>query len=315
LLEICNLKTYYYSPEGTIRAVDGVSLKLEKGKALALVGESGCGKTTIALSIMRILPKNAKIIEGKILLEGENLVNKTDSYMNNIRWKRISLVFQGALNALNPMFKVGDQISEAMSAHDRSITKQLAKEKTLKLLELVGLPESTIGSYPHELSGGMKQRAVIAMALSCDPDILIADEPTTALDVITQAQILKLIKELQVSLGLSIILITHDLSLPAEICTDISIVYAGRIVEYGDIGHIYTNPMHPYTIALVNAFPSITGPMKKRETLPGFPPDLRNPPIGCRLFERCPYARQKCRKENPELEEVKKGHFVACHII
>jgi peptide/nickel transport system ATP-binding protein len=311
-MEINQLKTSYFIPEGTVKAVDGVSLKLERGHALGLVGESGCGKTTVALSSMKLLPSNARISEGKIMLNGENLVTKTDDEMNQIRWKKISLVFQGAMNALNPVFKVGDQIVEAIMTHNRSISRNEAQERTRELLELVGLDPSRARDYPHEFSGGMKQRAVIAMALACDPDILIADEPTTALDVITQGRIVALIRELQVKFGLSLIVITHDLSLTAELCTEIAIMYAGKIVESGKVQDIYDEPMHPYTNALLGAFPSILGPIRKMETLSGFPPDLRTPPPGCRLLPRCPYAESRCKNE-PELEEIAPDHLVACY--
>jgi len=311
-MEIKDLRTSYFTPDGTVRAIDGVSLRLEKGHALGLVGESGCGKTTVALSSLKLLPSNARI-EGEITLDGENLVIKTDEEMNRIRWKRISLVFQGAMNALNPVFKVGDQIVEAITTHNRSIPKSHAVERMRELLELVGVDPSRAQDFPHEFSGGMKQRAVIAMALSCDPDILIADEPTTALDVITQARILELIRDLQTKLGLSLIVITHDLSLPAEICTEIAIMYAGKIVESGSTSSIYSDPMHPYTKALLGAFPSILGPIRKMDTLPGFPPDLRSPSLGCRLYPRCPIAEDQCKEKEPELVEVKPGHYVACY--
>jgi len=312
-MEIKDLRTSYFTPDGTVRAIDGVSLRLEKGHALGLVGESGCGKTTVALSSLKLLPSNARIVEGEITLDGENLVIKTEEEMNKIRWKRISLVFQGAMNALNPVFKVGDQIVEAITTHNRSIPKSNAVERTRELLALVGVDPSRAQDFPHEFSGGMKQRAVIAMALSCDPDILIADEPTTALDVITQARILELIRDLQTKLGLSLIVITHDLSLPAEICTEIAIMYAGKIVECGSTNSIYSDPMHPYTKALLGAFPSILGPIRRMETLPGFPPDLRSPSLGCRLQPRCPIAEDQCKEKEPELVEVKPGHYVACY--
>jgi len=313
LVEIKQLKTSYFTPEGTVRAVDGVSLKLDKGHALGLVGESGCGKTTVALASMKLLPSNARITGGEILFDGEDIVTKTDDEMNQIRWKKVSLVFQGAMNALNPVFKVGDQIIEAVMIHNRNMPKSEATKRTRELLKLVGVDPARAQDYPHEFSGGMKQRAVIAMALSCNPEVLIADEPTTALDVITQARILALIRELQTKLGLSLIVITHDLSLTAEICTEIAIMYAGKVAEFGKTNDIYDKPMHPYTNALLGAFPSILGPVRRMTTLPGFPPDLRTLSQGCRLFTRCPYAENLCEQEEPELEEIAQGHFVACY--
>jgi peptide/nickel transport system ATP-binding protein len=312
LIEIDQLKASYLIPEGTVKAVDGVDLQLERGHSLGLVGESGCGKTTVALSTMKLLPSNARITAGRIMFSGENLVTKTDDEMNKIRWKKMSLVFQGAMNALNPVFKVGDQIVEAIMTHIRSVTRSEAEEKTRELLKLVGVDPSRAQDYPHEFSGGMKQRAVIAMALACDPDILIADEPTTALDVITQGRIVALIRELQAKLRLSLIVITHDLSLTAELCSEIAIMYAGKIVESGKVKDIYDEPMHPYTNALIGAFPSILGPIRTMKTLSGFPPDLRSPPQGCRLLPRCPYAESRCKNE-PELEEISPGHFAACY--
>jgi peptide/nickel transport system ATP-binding protein len=312
LMEINRLSTSYFTPDGAVRAVEGVTLRLEKGHALGIAGESGCGKTTVALSSMKLLPSNAKITGGEILLDGENLVTKTEDEMNQIRWKKISLVFQGAMNALNPVFKIGDQIVEAIMTHNKTLTKRDAVRRTRELLELVGVDPARAQDYPHEFSGGMKQRAVIAMALSCDPEVLIADEPTTALDVITQGRILSLIRDLQSKLGLSLVVITHDLSLTAEICTEIAIMYAGKVVEFGETRDIYEQPMHPYTNALLGAFPSILGPIRRMKTLNGFPPDLRNPPAGCRLLPRCPYAESRCKKE-PDLEEISPGHLVSCY--
>jgi peptide/nickel transport system ATP-binding protein len=295
-------------PRGNVVAIQDLTLTCQDKEFLAIVGPSGGGKS----STLRMLAGLEEITRGEILFDGENLVAKTDAEMNRIRWKRISLVFQGAMNALNPVFKVGDQIVEAIMTHNRSFAKREAEGRTRELLELVGVDPSRARDYPHEFSGGMKQRVVIAMALACDPDILIADEPTTALDVITQGRIVTLIRELQAKLGLSLIVITHDLSLTAELCTEIAIMYAGKIVELGKVKDIYDEPMHPYTNALLGAFPSILGPIRKMETLSGFPPDLRAPPPGCRLLPRCPYAENRCKTE-PELEEITPGHFAACY--
>ncbi len=314
LLEVNNLKVYYDMMQGSVKAVDDVSFKIRRGDAFGLAGESGCGKTTVALSIMKLLPKNGRIVSGEMVFEGIDLVKLNEEEMRKIRWKRISMVFQGAMNALNPVHKVGDQIAEAILTHEK-VTEEDALERAKKLLEMVGLPSDTVNNYPHELSGGMKQRVVIAMALACNPDLIIADEPTTALDVIVQAQILKLLDELRKKLNLSLILITHDLSVISELCNKIAIMYAGKLVEIGDVKDIYTNPMHPYTQGLINAFPSIEGPKKKLISIPGSPPDLLNPPSGCRFHLRCPHAMDICKREEPHLVEIdKKGWYVACHL-
>jgi len=314
LLEVNNLKVYYDMMQGSVKAVDDVSFKIRRGDAFGLAGESGCGKTTVALSIMRLLPKNGRIVSGEMIFNGIDLVELSEEEMRKIRWKRISMVFQGAMNALNPVHKVGDQIVEAILTHEK-VTEEDALERAKKLLEMVGLPSDTVNSYPHELSGGMKQRVVIAMALACNPDLIIADEPTTALDVIVQAQILKLLDELRKKLNLSLILITHDLSVISELCNKIAIMYAGKLVEIGDVKDIYTNPMHPYTQGLINAFPSIEGPKKKLISIPGSPPDLLNPPSGCRFHLRCPHAMDICKREEPQLIEIdKKDWYVACHL-
>ncbi|MEM1547026.1 MAG: ABC transporter ATP-binding protein [Candidatus Methanomethylicia archaeon] len=311
-LIIDNLKTYYETRSGAVRAVDGVSFQIEVGEAFGLAGESGCGKTTIALSIMRLLPRNGRIVNGKILFKGLDLTEATLREMNKIRWKRISMIFQGAMNALNPVHKVGDQIVEAIVAHD-GVEKREALERAGKLMEMVGLSTDMINKYPHELSGGMKQRVIIAMALSCNPELIIADEPTTALDVIVQAQILKLIGELKAKLNLSLMLITHDLSIISELCNRVAIMYAGKIVEIGDVKNVCRSPLHPYTQGLVAAFPSVREEKRKLSYIPGSPPDLLNPPSGCRFHLRCSKAMDKCRMEEPKLAKVN-NTFIACHL-
>jgi peptide/nickel transport system ATP-binding protein len=316
LLEVQNLKTYYYTLRGYVKAVDGASLKVEKGEAMGLAGESGCGKTTIALSLLRILPPGGKIIDGKIIFENEDLLKKSEKEIQDeIRWKKISLIFQGAMNALNPVYKIGDQIVEAILTHDKSVTKREAIDRAKKLFELVGLDPSRISNYPHEFSGGMRQRAMIAMALACNPKLLIADEPGTALDVIIQAQILKLLRELKNKLNLSMILITHDLSIIADTCQSCAIMYGGKIVEYGDIVTLFKKPMHPYTIGLISAFPNVKSEKIRMQSIPGTPPDLLNPPEGCRFHPRCQYAMEVCRKNEPALLECDHGHLVACHLV
>jgi peptide/nickel transport system ATP-binding protein len=315
LLEVKNLKTYFRTKRGYVKAVDDVSFQLEKGEAMGLAGESGCGKTTTALAILKILPSNGEIKGGKILFSNINLLEISEEKMRkDIRWKGISIVFQGAMNALNPVYKVGDQIVEAIRIHE-DVTKEEAVSRAKKLLELVGIEPSRFDNYPHEFSGGMKQRALIAMALSCNPSLLIADEPGTALDVVVQAQILKLMRGLKDKLNLSMILITHDLSIIAETCEKTTIMYAGKIVEHGNSLDIFRNPLHPYTVGLISAFPNIKGSRIRMTSIPGTPPDLLHPPSGCRFHPRCKYAMEICRKEEPIEGEVEKDHFVACHLI
>ena len=315
LLEVKNLKTYFKIKRGYVKAVDDISFQVEKGKAMGLAGESGCGKTTTALSILKILPPNGEIRGGKILFSGINLVEIPEEKMRkDIRWKGISIVFQGAMNALNPVYKVGDQIVEAIRLHE-NVTKEEATTRAKKLLELVGIEPSRFDNYPHEFSGGMKQRALIAMALSCNPSLVIADEPGTALDVVVQAQILKLLRELKDKLNLSMILITHDLSIIAEVCEKTTIMYAGKIVEHGSSVNIFKRPLHPYTSGLIAAFPNIKGPRTRVTSIPGIPPDLLHPPSGCRFHPRCKYAMDICKKKEPIEVEVEKDHYVSCHLI
>lgn len=316
ILEVNDLVTHYFTLRGSVKAVEKVSFKVEKGEALGLAGESGCGKTTVALSILRILPKGAKIVEGSILFGKDDLVQLDENDLRKrIRWKGISVVFQGAMNALNPVYKVGDQIVEAILVHEFDVKKREAKKRVGKLLEMVGIDPARADNYPHEFSGGMRQRALIAMALACNPDLLIADEPGTALDVIVQAQVLKLLKELQLRLNLSMILITHDLSIIAETCDKVAIMYAGRLAEYGDVVTIFKKPLHPYTQGLMGAFPSIKAAKKRMKSIPGSPPDLLDPPSGCRFHPRCPYAMDICKKEIPEIEAISKEQHVACHLV
>jgi peptide/nickel transport system ATP-binding protein len=316
LLEVQNLKTYYYTLRGYVKAVDGASFKVEKGEAMGLAGESGCGKTTIALSLLRILPPGGKIIDGKIIFEKEDLVKKNEKEMRDrIRWKKISLIFQGAMNALNPVYKIEDQIVEAILAHEKNVTKREAIDRAKKLFELVGLDPLRISNYPHEFSGGMRQRAMIAMALACNPELLIADEPGTALDVIIQAQILKLLRELKDKFDLSMILITHDLSIIADTCQTCAIMYGGEIVEYGDVVTLFKKPIHPYTTGLISAFPNVKSEKSRMLAIPGAPPDLLNPPKGCKFHPRCQYTMKVCREKEPALLDVGRGHLVACHLV
>ena len=315
LLTVEDLTTYYRVMRGYVKAVEKCSFNIEKGEALGLAGESGCGKTTIALSLLRILPPGGKIIEGKIFLDGTDILQLNEDEMRReVRWKKISLVFQGAMNAMNPVVKVKDQIIEAIQLHEPHVSKKEAEERVSKLFELVGIEPSRAENYPFEFSGGMRQRAMIAMAISCNPELLIADEPGTALDVIVQAQVLKLLEELKEKLNMSLILISHDLSLIAEICEKTAIMYAGNIVEIGDSVSIFKNPQHPYTVGLISSFPNIKSEKIKMTSIPGSPPDLLDPPQGCRFHPRCKYAMEMCRKTHPELMVIDKNHMVACHL-
>ena len=312
LLVVKDLKTYFSTGSGPVRAVDGVSFKVEHGEALGIAGESGCGKTTTALSLVRILPANAKIISGSISLMGIDLVPKSDNALRRYRWREISIVFQGAMNALNPVRRIRDQIAEPIEER-LGETPKAARKRAGDLLELVGIPRKRGDAYPHQLSGGMRQRAMIAMALACDPAIVIGDEPTTALDVMVQAQILELLEDLRQKLGLSLILITHDLSVIAETCDRVMVMYAGRIAEEGPVDEVFRRPRHPYTQKLMAAFPNIHADRRTLDVIPGEPPDLRQPPPGCRFSPRCPFVMPVCREVVPP-ETTFSGVRVACHL-
>jgi peptide/nickel transport system ATP-binding protein len=315
LLEVKNLEMRYETLRGWVDAVSNISFTIEKGDSIGLAGESGCGKTSAALTILRLLPKNAKVFGGSINFKGQDLLTFSEKkFRKDIRWKRISTIFQGAMNALHPTMKIGDQIVESITTHEK-ISKKEATKRAKQLLDLVGIGASRIDRYPHELSGGMKQRTVIAMSLSCNPDLIIADEPTTALDVIIADQVLKVMKELQDKLNLSMIVISHDLSMIAEVCNKIAIMYAGKIVEEGSVVSIYKEPLHPYTQKLINAFPSVIGEKRELSSIHGFPPDLLNPPSGCRFHPRCEYAMSICEKEEPPSIKAGKDHYVACYLV
>jgi peptide/nickel transport system ATP-binding protein len=314
LLEVQNLTTHYRILRGWVRAVDNVSFHVDQGEALGIAGESGSGKSTIALSLLRILPAGGHIRKGKIVFDGQDLLGLSEQEMRKVRWRGISIVFQGAMNAMNPVYKVGDQIGEAIKIHEEGVTSGDIKERVAKLLETVGIEPSRANNYPHEFSGGMRQRALIAMALAANPRVLIGDEPGTALDVIVQAQTLKLLRDLKDRLGLSMIMISHDLSIIAETCEKVAIMYAGKIVEYGDAISVFKNPLHPYTQGLIKAFPSIKGERVRLSSIPGQPPDLLNPPPACRFNPRCPYVMDVCKRDEPLLQDNEKGHLVACHL-
>jgi len=312
LLEVKGLKTYFKTQKGMVKAVDDVSFSLSPGKVLGLVGESGCGKTTTALSIANLLPPEGEVVGGEIFLEDVDLLKLSPNKMRKRRWKDISMVFQGAMNALNPVIRVGDQIAEALVLHDK-MTYAQAMERTRELFRLVEIDEDRINHYPHEFSGGMKQRAMIAMALACNPKIIIGDEPTTALDVMVQAQILNLMEKLKKEINMGMIIITHDLSILGEICDDVAIMYAGKIVEKGTVEAVFSRHNHPYTRKLIEAFPDIYGERKLARSIPGNPPSLLSPPEGCRFHPRCEFATDICKTTEPALMSLGGDHLAACH--
>lgn len=374
MLEVQDLTMHYTTRKGEVKAVDDVTFTLYKGEALGLVGESGCGKTSIAITLLRLLPENARFKKGHVffyrpynpqkvqrylgfpvkivqnggeaysgrlravrseahlLLEtrtngrsqeipvqadprthlGIDLVALDEPRLQEIRWKGISMIFQAAMNALNPVYKVGEQIAEAIQTHMPGQPPDQIREKIAQLFQLVGIDPAMMDRYPHEYSGGMKQRAIIAMALSCDPDLIIADEPTTALDVIVQDKILREMRVIQKKLNMSMIYISHDIAVIAEVSDKIGVMYAGKLVELASAEAIFQRPVHPYTKALMSAFPSIKGKRQRLESMPGEPPDLIKPPSGCRFHPRCPYATEQCAKEDPAFKLQREGHLAAC---
>ena len=317
LLEVKGLKTYFYTEDGIVRAVDGVNFEVYPGEVLGIVGESGCGKSVTSLSIMRLISKPGKVDAGEILLDGENLLTMPEEEMIKVRGNRISMIFQQPQTALNPVFKVGDQLAEVLNVH-QDMGKEAGWKRAVALLKMVGVPdpERRVEAYPHELSGGMAQRVMIAMALACVPELLIADEPTTALDVTIQAQILDLMREMRKEMGTSIILITHDLGVVAEMAERVAVMYAGEIVEQTDVNSLFDEPLHPYTQGLIGSIPVLGEIKDKLDVIPGMVPNLVNLPPGCRFAPRCQsrvkYALTICTEVKPELEEVKSGHHVRC---
>ena len=299
----------------SVRAVDDVDLTLRRGEVLGVVGESGCGKTTLALSLLRLLPSNGRIAAGRIAFLGRDLLDLSEDEMGGIRWRHIAMVFQGAMNALNPVRTVGDQIAEPIRRHQPRITAQVVEATVRRLLDTVGINPARRNDYPHQYSGGMRQRAVIAMALACAPTVLIADEPTTALDVMIQAQILRLLTDLKSRLGLALILVTHDLGVVAEMCDHVVVMYGGVVAEVGTVDDIFNNPRHPYTQALLKAFPDISRPAERMQSILGTPPRLDPPPPGCRFTDRCPAVMERCRAEAPPQHTVVPGHLARCHLV
>jgi peptide/nickel transport system ATP-binding protein len=312
LLDVQELSIAYRTPAGLLQAVDRVSFSLEAGRSLGLVGESGCGKTTIGLALMGLLPPNGLVNRGKILLEGQDLLGLDEEGMRAVRWKEVAMIFQAAMNALNPVQRVGDQMMEAILVHQPGLGKAGAREKVEGLYQLVGLAPERVDDFPHQYSGGMKQRAIIAMALANNPRLIIADEPTTALDVIVQDQILKETKALQEEFNIGIIFISHDISIVAEVCDRIGVMYAGQMVESGTSEEVFYQPRHPYTRALVNSFPTLAGDRKKLEPIPGEPPDLVGEIPGCRFCDRCPESGAACRVERPAWQQLTPTHFALC---
>jgi peptide/nickel transport system ATP-binding protein len=313
LLEVDHLVMNYKTEKGDVSAVEDVTFTLHSGESLGLVGESGCGKTSIAMSLLRLGADNAVFKSGEIRLEGTNLLALSEEEMRQRRWNDISMVFQGAMNAWNPVYRVGDQIREAMDLHFRPrLSTAESNDRIERLFNLVGLNPAMAERYPHEFSGGMRQRAIIAMALSCDPKVIIADEPTTALDVIVQDQILQELKKIQAELGMSIIYISHDIAVIAEVTDTIGVMYAGKLVEIGPTSEVFARPRHPYTFLLLSSTPSVTGPRRKLAPLEGEPPNLLDPPPACRFHPRCPWATERCHTEEPISEDIGGGHLVAC---
>lgn len=312
LLKIEDLVVHYEMDYGIVEAVNGISFELKKGEALGLVGETGAGKTTVALSIMGLLQKpQSNIIRGSILFEGEDLLKKKERQLKKIRGEKISMIFQDPMTALNPVLPVGEQISEVIRLHEK-ISRADAQKRSQELLEMVGIPKDRHKEYPHQFSGGMKQRVVIAIALACSPEMMIADEPTTALDVTIQAQVLELIRKLQKEKEMSMIMITHDFGIVAEICDKCSVMYAGEIVEFGSVDQILDSPIHPYTRGLIASLPDLDTKVRRLKVIPGMMSNPMDLPTYCSFADRCSECGERCREEDPILREVEEGHFVKC---
>ena len=314
LLDVRELRTSFFTPQGEARAVDGVSFGVDAGRTLGLVGESGCGKTMTALSILRLIPPSGRIVGGEIVFDGRNLLTLSEPDMRRIRGDAIAMIFQEPMSSLNPVFTVGNQIAEAVRLH-QGLSRRAAHDKAIEMLKLVEIPEAErrVDEYPHQLSGGMRQRVMIAMALSCHPRLLIADEPTTALDVTIQAQILDLLAGLQQRLGMALILVTHDLGVVAERANEVAIMYAGRIVEHAPVEAVFAHPRHPYTRGLLRSIPKVGAAKTRRlEAIPGLVPDLVRLPSGCHFRDRCAQAISRCATDDPPLQELRPGQWAAC---
>ena len=311
LLDVVDLKVHYQSLRGVVKAVDGVSFSIRAGDYFGLVGESGCGKSTLAKALIKILPPNGSIIDGKIIFRGRDLTTINDQELRSIRWADISYIPQNAIESLDPVYRISDQIIEAIEAHSDKGT--LEDDTLSSLFELVGLNVGRIRDYPHQFSGGMRQRVMIAMAMVLNPSLIIADEPTTALDVISQDQILGQLMKIHKDFAKSVFLVTHDMSLISENCEKCAVMYAGRIVESGDTSTLFSKAMHPYTMGLMNAFPRIVGEVKELIAIPGAPPSLLSPPAGCRFRLRCPFTQGICKEQYPPRIDMGNSHFVECH--
>jgi len=312
LLEIQDLVVQYHTDDAVIHALNGVNLAVRQGETIGLVGETGAGKTTIARSILRILQTPpAKVCGGRVLFQGQDIMELTERQMQEIRGNKIAMIFQDPMTALNPIERVGYQIAESVGLHNK-VTRAEAERRACEMLELVGIPADRSKDFPHQFSGGMKQRVIIAIALACNPILLLADEPTTALDVTIQAQVLKMMQALKEKLGTSVVMITHDLGVVAGICDSVAVIYAGEIVEYGTVEHIYDYPSHPYTVGLFNSLPRLDSTEPRLKPIKGLMPDPTNLPEGCRFCERCPEAAEECSDKRPDIAEVSPGHQVKC---
>jgi len=314
LLEISDLRTYFFTEAGVVKALDGISLEVDKGQTVGLVGESGSGKSVTAQSVLRIVPRPGRVVDGSIKFEGEELLSKPENEMRKLRGRKMAIVFQDPTTSLNPVYTVGKQLTDILMLH-RELTKADASKRALSLLERVGIqePEKRLNAYPHELSGGMKQRVAIARALSCEPTLLFADEPTTNLDVTIQAQVLELLGQLQKELGMTMVMITHDMGIIADMTRRVTVLYAGKVMEVADTPAIFNSPRHPYTEALLKAVPSVRQ-TRALEVIPGNIPNLIELPAGCVFHPRCKYAKDICTKDEPPLEKVGDGHYTACHL-
>ena len=312
-LKVEDLKVYYWTARGPIKAVDGINLEVRKGERFGIVGESGCGKSTTAMSLLRLIKPPGSIEQGRIVLDGADLLELDDEQMRSVRWSRISLIPQGSMNSLNPVIKIGSQITDAVTAHEGSGGRAAAKARIIELLNMVGLPARVYGMYPHELSGGMKQRVCIAMAIVLQPQVIIADEPTSALDVVVQRVVTQTLIKVQERLGASLVIIGHDMGLLAQLVDRLAVMYAGKVAEVSPAEDIYKDPLHPYTQLLIGSIPSVKE-KKRLEGIPGLPPTLLEPPSGCIFHPRCPHATEQCSREVPEYREVRPGRMVACHL-